>query len=251
MSILGTGIDFHAVMAAATNQPGRLADGGPRYLETDLTQVIVEPFNTVTAVLFLFLAGMWLVSLWGRFRQRPFLTFCLPILAIGGVGGTIWHATRSSRVWLMMDWMPIAILCVASGIYLLSKLLGKRWPYAFAIIPLFWGLQRFNWTVIGSYSKHIAIGIGYSSMALLILLPAVGVLIKTGWRNGGWLLASVVCFALAMTCRSTDRMWPETFPMGTHFLWHVFGLLAAHFIIEYLDRLPPALEAPRPQAFVD
>ena len=86
MSMSCTSVDLLATVSAATNQPGRLADGGPIYLETDLTQTIVEPFNTVTAVLFLFLAGMWLVSLWGRFRQRPFLTFCLPILAVGGVG---------------------------------------------------------------------------------------------------------------------------------------------------------------------
>jgi hemolysin III len=250
MSVPYANIGWSILAAATANQPGRLADGGPIYLETDLTQTIVEPFNTATAVLFVLLAGMWAIALRGRFRQRPFLTFCLPILLVGGVGGTIWHATRTSRVWLMMDWMPIAVLCVASAIYLLSKLLEKRWPYAFAVIPLFWGFQMLNWNVIGSYSKHAAIGIGYSSMALLILLPAIGVLLKTHWRNGAWTLGAVICFALAMTFRSTDRAWPDVVPMGTHFLWHAFGLLACHCMIEYLDRLPPALEVARGQGSV-
>jgi len=60
-------------------------------------------------------------------------------------------------------------------------------------------------------------------------------------------LAALICFGVALFCRQFDAEWPELFPRGIHFLWHVFGVMATYFILVYFDRLPDVLaETSRP-----
>src|SRR5690348_9244178 len=70
----------------------RLRDHGPRYTETPVdpyspdAPTVAEPWNAVTAALFVAIAVTWLIRLRGHYRQYPFLVCCLPILLVGGVG---------------------------------------------------------------------------------------------------------------------------------------------------------------------
>ncbi|MBS3734365.1 MAG: hypothetical protein KGY99_05505 [Phycisphaerae bacterium] len=229
-------------LAAATHRP---PGPGPVYIETDTSRWLVEPWNAASAGLFLLLAAWWLWRLRGRYRQHAFLAACLPLVVIGGVGGTVYHAFRGHRLWLLMDWMPIAVLCVATAIYLAAKLL-PRWWYALLIVPLFFGAQIINFRVLAAHGQiQTAIAISYSLLGGLIVIPTVGVLWKTGGRNGRWPLLAAVCFALAIGARQLDALAIETgrtwlsrwLPMGSHFLWHVFGAAAGHCVAMYLYRL--------------
>jgi hemolysin III len=68
-------------------------DGGPLYTETNFDHFIREPFNATTAVLYLFLAIYWIIQIQkNKNLQSRFLMFALPVLAIGGIGGTLFHA---------------------------------------------------------------------------------------------------------------------------------------------------------------
>src|SRR5690349_15240074 len=85
--------------------PDRLPDGGPRYKETppDPTLVsVAEPYNAVTAALFLVIVLAWGWRLWGRFGRYPFLAACGPILLAGGIGGTLYHAFRTQRAYFLL-----------------------------------------------------------------------------------------------------------------------------------------------------
>ena len=94
----------------------RLADQGPVYAETDLSAFPVECYATWSNLIFPILIGYWLWRLHGHYAHHRMLTIALPILAVGWIGGTIYHATRSHVVWLVMDWLPIAILVlIAAG----------------------------------------------------------------------------------------------------------------------------------------
>src|SRR5688500_16819572 len=78
-----------------------LLDRGPRYTETPRDPYapdappVAEPWNAVTAALFVALAVGWLVRLRGRYRNFPFLVCCVPILLVGGIGGTLYHGLRT------------------------------------------------------------------------------------------------------------------------------------------------------------
>jgi hypothetical protein len=207
-------------------------DGGPIYTETDLSKTIVEPWNAGSALLFIGIVAYWAWQLRGRLNQFTFLAWCLPILLIGGIGGTIYHAFRIHMVWLVMDFMPILILCLASSIYLWRYALPKK-LFWFVVPPfiLLSFVSRFLLMRLG-LPMPIIINSGYALLALTIVVPVVLVLVRTNWRNGGWIASAFVAFVLAVGFRLVD---PEAWlPFGTHWLWHVFGAVSAHSMIGYL-----------------
>ena len=212
-------------------QVHRLADNGPVYYETNLENLVVEPWNAVTAILFLLIVGYWAFRVWTVRKSHLFLVYMLPILAIGGIGGTIYHAFRYSRVFLVMDWLPIMLLSFAAGIYFMVKSTG-RWWYALLVIAGVAGLQTLNFTLMPERLIHIAISISYGLLGMVILVPTIFYMIKTKWVKSRIVLYALISFFLALIFRLTDMEgW---LPMGTHFLWHTFGALAANFMFAYI-----------------
>src|SRR5262245_15072525 len=100
----------------------QLLDRGPRYTETPPdpyaagAPLIAEPFTAATAALFVVIAAAWLVRLRGRYGRYPFLMCCLPILLVGGVGGTLYHGLRTHRLFFLLDVIPIQVLALAGSV---------------------------------------------------------------------------------------------------------------------------------------
>lgn len=206
----------------------RLPDGGPRYFETNLDQLIAEPWNAVSAFLFLLIVAWWYMKLRGRFRRYRLLSIAVPILAIGGLGGTLYHAFRVSQVFLVMDWLPILILTLM-GSYHFMYLVSRRWWVGLVFLASGLALQ---FVVYGLIPPSIATNVGYSIMALLILLPVTLVIFKSDGKHSVWVVVSLLSFCLALFFRVYDSEgW---LPMGTHFLWHTFGAIACHGIFMYI-----------------
>ena len=214
---------------------------GPWYQETDFDRVIVEPWNTASAALFILLPVVWLWRLRGQYRRHRFIVWCLPILAVGGVGGTIYHAFRGRAIWLLLDFMPIVILALAASVYAWSKLL-RRWWLGLLSVPavVLVRLFLFAWLRASGLPFSTGINAGYSFLALVLLLPFALLMWKRRFRDAWVLGAAVAAFAAAVTCRALDNGangLNHVLPMGSHFLWHLFGVVAAFFAIEYLYRL--------------
>ena len=212
------------VEAPAEETPAWPRDGGPRYIETPEfdpgPQLIIEPWNGASAALFVAVAVFWIVRLRGRYRQFPFLCISLPILLVGGVGGTLYHATRSSRVWFLMDVIPINLLGAVVSVFLWFQL-GPKLRYLIGMVGILGLIQ-----VLGQLNlpRQWAINLSYASLALIVLVPLVLVLIKTRFRFGGWVATAFACFAIAWFFRIADAtIHPPLLPMGSHWLWHVFG----------------------------
>jgi hypothetical protein len=217
-----------------------LMDGGPVYTETNLRGFVVEPWNAASALLFLVIVLYWLIRLWGRYSRFPFLSLCLPILAAGGLGGTLYHATRASTVFYLMDVFPILVLALAISAFLWSRLLPRWWLGLALLLPYFL-IHRlgFDWL-----DSHQAINLSYAALAAIVLAPTALYLLRNRFRHGGWILLACVSFAIALYFRYAD---PQRFlPMGTHWLWHTFGAVASWAVSEFLyllelDALPSAL----------
>jgi len=205
-------------------------DGGLLYKETDMTQFFPEPLNAITAVLFLAIAIFWTVQLKGRFKEYPFLTYCLVLLYIGAIGGTVYHSFRQWPVFIMMDWLPIMLLCLSAGFYFIAQ--STRWYYAVAMVlgytVLMFALR--NWILADNPSLFI--NVNYAIMASFVVFSVVRYLMFTQWKAGKWVGFAVLSFVFALTFRIADK-W-EWFSFGTHFLWHTFGAVATFCMFNYI-----------------
>ncbi|MDR6299649.1 hypothetical protein [Mesonia maritima] len=205
-------------------------DSGPIYKETVEGRFPVEPFNTLSNFLFLAIIIYFSLKVYKDYKKHSFLAGALPVLSIGFIGGTIYHATRSHEIWLLMDWVPIILLCLAVSIYFTLKdgnnWLQKIWLLLLVLVLVF-GVRFINWPA------KLKISIGYIATALGLLLPLVIYLIKTNFKNGSQILYAVSAFSLAILFRILDKRL-DLLEMGTHWLWHSFGAIAVFFLMNYI-----------------
>jgi hypothetical protein len=221
----------------------RLRDGGPTYVETppDLDHypgLAAEPWNAASALLFVLIAAGWAWALRGRYRQHPFLTMCLPILATGGIGGVLFHGLRLYRAFFLMDVIPIFLLGLCVTLWLWVRL-GPKFRHLLGVVVL---LALFQMLALFQLPTHWAINVSYASLAALVLLPLALALVRTHFRHAGWVYTALACFVLAWICRIADAtVRPPPLPMGTHWLWHTFGALttaALSAYVYYIEGVP-------------
>ncbi len=207
----------------------RWHDGGPVYAESDFKHFIVEPWNCVTAFMFLAIVIYWYIKLKSRLSQMPFMSFALVMLSIGGIGGGLYHGLRSSNWFLLMDFLPIVILVFSTGILFLNKLYGKPLLTWGIILGLFL-IHQAMWHLVGP--GPFMVNVGYVFLASVVVVPSTIWAKRTNFFAIKSLIWAVILFVIALSFRILDKYY--LLPMGTHFLWHVFGGLSSHAIIEYI-----------------
>lgn len=206
-----------------------LPDGGVIYAETRLDRFIVEPWNAYSSLAFLIPVIYWALKLRGQYRENLFLTICMPLLALGGIGSTVYHAFRSSRWLLMMDVLPIAILTLAVSLYFWWRVL-PHWGYVMLVIAASL-LLRF--TAFDMLQGQAAINMAYLVNGTTLFLPALLLLAKTRFRGWNDIVLATLFFILALVFRKIDDRF-EWMPMGTHWLWHICTSVGVFFLAEYL-----------------
>ncbi len=217
------------MIALGTN----IVDHGPRYAETVAGRFPVEPWATSTNLVFLFIIAYWLIRIIRSPARHRMLLAALPVLAIGWLGGTMYHATRSHDLWLLMDWMPILILALMAAFWLWHNVTGRT---LFALLAITVSLQAAMLVHLLPGLKHgYHIGLGYGMLALTILIPA-GVHCALRWRTGWpWLVSALLAFVVAIAARQLDhRLGELLLPMGSHFLWHIFGGVSVFCLMAYI-----------------
>lgn len=211
------------------------ADFGPIYAETDLARFPVEPWNTASNLVFLLLFYYYAKKTKLNFKQHGLLVGALPLLMVGFLGGTLFHATRGSSVWLLLDFVPIAILALSATVYFWRKVLGGYFK-AFLAVVLTALLPRFLiWEL--DIPRNYTISLSYACMGMALCLPALIFSARNSWNGIGLLLAAISLFGMAVGFRVFDQWSKPYLPMGTHFLWHLFGGLATFCIMEFLFRV--------------
>lgn len=210
-------------------------DHGPVYRETtDLSLLIVEPWNAWSSLTFLVPVMIFLWQLRGRYSEYGFIVwFCCPLLVLGGLGSTFFHAFRVSRLLLMMDAIPIIILVLGVSIWMWLKVLPKKIQLVWVLL-IFFGLTFLSFRFLYGQDR---ISAGYFFRGWMLLLPCYLFLRKTRFRNAGNLFVAITFFVLALLFRFLDEKILIGFmPWGTHWLWHVSTAFGAYFLGEYLIR---------------
>lgn len=209
------------------------ADHGPIYRETtDLSQVVVEPWNALSSLSFLVAAFVLLWQLRGQFKAFPFIVFfCVPLLVFGGLGSTLFHAFRSSVWLLLMDVLPIVLLVLGVSIWMWLKVLPNKWlviPVVLAFIGLTYVSRYF-------FSGQDQISIGYLVRGSMLLIPCFLYLRKSHFRLANLFFYATMCLVMALVFRFLDeKILLNWMPWGTHWLWHISTAFGAYFLGRYL-----------------
>jgi FtsH-binding integral membrane protein len=209
-------------------------DGGMLYTETNLNHSFPEPLNTITSGFFFILALYWIFQLKGFSRQYIFLSLASWILLIGSTGGTLYHGLRQYPVFIMMDWLPISILCLLASVYFWIKFSGK-WFVGVLMLIVFICVELLIRKTMFNNDRQLGISLNYAAMVLMILLPLVLLLIKMKGHNWRFIVAALLSFGIALFFRIADS-W-NLLLVGTHFLWHTFGVIATALMFVFLKRI--------------
>lgn len=226
-------------MHALIDSSQRLADWGPRYAETDLSRLPVESWATWTNLIFLFAIVYWTWRLRGQYSRHIILTIALPLLAAGWFGGTVYHATRSHPIWLLMDWVPIVLLMLLASGWMWRRLVpGVGLAFVATLAPLLAVLALAR-SLANTGSAGISLS--YALMAASVVVPAALNAVRNRTRAWVWLVVVFLCFAAALMFRLLDaRLAAAGWPHGSHFLWHLFGGAATFCMFRFLFELRAA-----------
>jgi hypothetical protein len=230
---VGFVFNFDFVMQLSLILLQGLADGGAFYAETNPSAWLKEPWNAFSSLTFWIPIGYILYKIRGRYRQYPFLLFCMPLLFIGGLGSTLFHAFRSSGWLLAMDVLPILILNVALTIYFWFRILANIWK-VLGVVLLYFVLS----IVIIRFTEYpLSVNLSYLVRGILLFLPAVLLLQKMNFRHSQFLISAILLFILALVFRWADKLVIDYMSMGSHWLWHISTAMGALLLAEFMYRL--------------
>lgn len=206
-----------------------IKDNGPMYHEFIADAFIKEPWNAYSSLFFLVPVIFWVFKLRGQYRQNWVIVLTLPFLFLNGLGSTLYHAFRNSNLFLFMDFMPAIVLCIIVATYFWTKILGK-WYWGLLIIISAYGLAGVIINMVVPILGRSAGNLGYLTIGIAFLLPAILMLTRSNYFKWELLLTSVLLLGGALLFRSIDypnpNPFPDFLPQGTHFLWHIFSALS-------------------------
>ncbi|TYP98305.1 ceramidase [Tenacibaculum adriaticum] len=205
-------------------------DSGPIYQETIQGRLPVEPFNTFSNLIFILILMYFGRKIYKNPKQHPFFLFAIPVIFISWIGGTMFHGTRSHEFWLVLDWLPIMIVCLGGIFYFITKVKKKWWQRILLFLGLLF-LSIFPRRI--PLPEGFRISFGYVLTAITVLTPFVWYAYKTNWKNVQFILYGILFFGLAIAFRTLDNKL-MILPMGTHWLWHTFGGVAVFFLLLYI-----------------
>ena len=149
-------------------EPDQITDGGPWYAETQVTDAfIIEPWNAFSSLAIAAPAFYFLWKIRKNPKQYGFLLAAIPFLMLNGIGSTLFHGFRTSRFFLIMDFIPALIVTLMVTVYFWSKVLPKWWMSFAVITPIF--LMRFG--IIDLIPGRGGINMSYTISGIAFLVP--------------------------------------------------------------------------------
>lgn len=217
-------------------------DPGPIYFETNLSRFPVEPWSTLSNLVFLFIIIYWVKRTRLNVQRYPLIIVTLPLLLVGFVGGSLYHAFRDNPLWLYMDFVPILILALLGSYFFWRRLFDK--PHL-AVLAMSLMLIL-SVAVRRLVPPVVFIPVGYAMSALMLLFPAVLWCRRCHWERWRDLLAAASFFIVAVFFRQLDSS-ADFLPMGTHFLWHLCGGAAVFSLMHYAAYYDGSYPTPSPE----
>lgn len=207
------------------------------YAEYSPESWVVQPWNTLSSLSFFIPVLYWLFQLRGAYRTYPILTAILPLIALNGLGSTLFHGNNGGTLFLLLDVLPPFIMMLTLSLYFWKRV-TTHWSKAISIILLFIVLNLLNrWYLWSIHEYALSINLFYVVNGIMVLTPLLFVLYKNHWIGWKYLIYTVVLIATALLFRYIDQpgqIGSELFSQGTHFLWHLFSAAAVFPLGQFL-----------------
>jgi len=214
----------------------QIFDRGPMYNEFVHDALIHEPWNAYSSLFFFIPVIFWLIYLRGKYRTYGIITALLPVLFLNGLGSTLFHAFRASNWFLLLDWLPAALMTLILSIYFWHRITRKVWK-SVAVVFGFYALAFTMVKVLSQYTGLSGPSIGYFFTGAAFLVPVIIDLKRNHWKHVRLYLLSLFFLVLALLFRILDYPTPNPFPwlpQGTHFLRHITSSLAVFTLGFYI-----------------
>lgn len=209
----------------------RMIDG---YCERTGPEFWAEPLNALTNTAFVVAAVVALLLALRAGRLDAPVAWLVLLLAVIGAGSFLFHTFAT--VWAAMaDTGPITLFILSYFAIAMNRFAGIGWGGSVALTLAFLlGMGLVSWALRVTVGQYL--GGSQSYFPAFLAMLGVGLwLAGRGHPAGRWLLAAAGVFGLSLAFRTLDQPLCETWPVGTHFAWHllnavVLGMLAVAVI---------------------
>lgn len=193
-----------------------------------------EPANALTNVAFI-AAGLWGVWQVRRYKTGAFAEVLAWWVVAIGIGSTLFH-TFASKGTIWADILPIAGFTLAYTLFNLRRFLGMDWGKAILVFVAFYAVAGLITYAVPDWLRQASNGTtGYLPPFLALAFFGAWVA-ATGNRAGWYNLTGSAIFVVSVICRMIDPLVCASFPLGTHFLWHVFNGLMLGVLLAAVAR---------------
>lgn len=200
---------------------GNLGQHIDLYCERVGPELWAEPLNALSNLAFV-AAGLWGL---GEARRRNSGTFakvlCWWVVAIG-IGSALFH-TFATEITKWADILPIAGFTLAYTLFNLRRFAGMAWPKALAIFIGFYVVVGFVTYMVPDWLRAASNGTTGYLPPFLALVFFGGVVIAKGNPAGWYNMVAALIFVGSVTFRVIDPILCDSWPLGTHFMWHVLN----------------------------
>lgn len=195
-------------------------------------EFFAEPVTAISNIAFI-IAGLGIYTLLRkkRIQKVEYKVVLILVLSIG-VGSFLFHAAPNSYT-VFLDVIPVMLSFALITFIFLTKLIGNKilaLLIAVFLIPARLFISSFASTDIISSLIRNSIN---ASVFLLIILWIFSKYGKVAFEG----LSILAVYLFAITMRTIDLQVCPTFPIGTHFLWHIFNALAVYLAVRFLIKL--------------
>jgi len=196
------------------------------YCERTAAGLWAEPANALTNLVFI-AAGLWGVWQVRRYEAGTFAEVLAWWVVAIGIGSTLFH-TFATKGTIWADILPIAGFTLAYTLFNLRRFLGMGWGKAILVFVAFYVVAGLITFAVPDWLRQASNGTTSYLPPFLALAFFGAWAAATGNRAGWYNLTGSAIFVVSVIFRMIDPLVCASFPLGTHFLWHVFnGLMLA------------------------
>ncbi len=188
------------------------------YCERLSPEFWAEPANAISNLGFV-LVGIWALYRAKRCAASAMVVFLSAMVAVVGLGSFLFH-TYANTLSLVGDLLPIFIFTSAYLYHSLRHYMnwtrGRAWGTLAAVVLSMLFVQ----VVV---PNRILNGSLLYVPPLVALFSIANAVKRRRLAIAQRYQAAAIVFALSLALRTIDFVVCDSFPMGTHFLWHLFN----------------------------